>query len=152
MGTSPILFHGRNNINYFGRFQKFTTSAVGDSPTYLVQVARLENYVDKLSGLLNKHSIPFWSARYSAHMTCDTSMPAILGYLMTMLFNPNNIALEASPNTTLLEMMVGEKLCSILKYNFNPNNTSNPNSADNLPTAWGHITCDGTVANLESIW
>lgn len=123
-----------------------------DSATYLGQVAKLENYADKLSGLLNKHSIPFWSARYSAHMTCDTSMPAILGYLMTMLFNPNNVALEASPITTLLEMMVGEQLCSMLRYNLSPNSTGNPNSADNLPIAWGHITCDGTVANLESMW
>lgn len=117
-----------------------------DSPTYLGQVAKLENYADRLSDLLNKHSIPFWSARYSAHMTCDTSMPAILGYLMTMLFNPNNVAIEASPITTLLEMMVGEQLCTMLRYNLNPEHP------EGLPVAWGHITCDGTVANLESMW
>lgn len=92
---------------------------------------------------LEKNSIPFYSPRYSAHMCVDQSLPAILGYLSTMFYNPNNVAFEASPITTRLEIDVGKELCEMMGY-----------SVDNSKsdTAWGHITCDGTVANLESIW
>lgn len=75
-------------------------------------------------------------------MSVDQSLPAILGYLSTMFYNPNNVAFEASPLTTRLEIEVGVQLCDMLGY-----------TVDNSKsTAWGHITCDGTVANLESIW
>jgi glutamate/tyrosine decarboxylase-like PLP-dependent enzyme len=70
-------------------------------------------------------------------------MPSLLGYFMTMLYNPNNVALEASPLTTVAELKAGEQLCELFGYNIDENRK---------PLAWGHITCDGTVANLESIW
>ncbi|OQE32687.1 hypothetical protein PENFLA_c001G03350 [Penicillium flavigenum] len=79
--------------------------------------------VRKVAQLLGEHSVPFWSPRYEAHMGTDLTMPSLLGYFMTMLYNPNNVSLEASPITTVAELK-----------------------------SWGHITCDGTVANLESIW
>lgn len=60
-----------------------------------------------------------------------------------MFYNPNNVAFEASPLTTRLEIEVGVQLCDMLGY------TVDNSKSD---TAWGHITCDGTVANLESIW
>jgi hypothetical protein len=49
-------------------------------------------------------------------MTCDTSLPAILGYISTSLFNPNNVSVEASPVTTLLEIEAGQQLCKMLGY------------------------------------
>lgn len=72
-------------------------------------------------------------------------MSSLLGYFMTMLYNPNNVALEASPMTTLVELRVGEQLCELFGYNIQVEEKRSP-------LAWGHITCDGTVANLESIW
>ena len=75
----------------------------------------------------------------------DMSMPAILGYLSAMFYNPNNVAFEASPFTTLLELEVGRQLCDMLGYN---TDVEKPD----LPLAGGHITCDGSVANLESLW
>ena len=72
-------------------------------------------------------------------------MPAILGYFMTMIYNPNNVALEASPLTTVAEIEVGEQLCKMFGYNVDADNKD-------APTSWGHVTCGGTVANLESIW
>ena len=72
-------------------------------------------------------------------------MPALLGYFMTMIYNPNNVSIEASPLTTVAEMTVGDDLCHLFGYNIDPNNKQ-------LPLAWGHIVCDGTVANLESVW
>jgi glutamate/tyrosine decarboxylase-like PLP-dependent enzyme len=64
---------------------------------------------------------------------------------MTMLYNPNNVAIEARPFSTAAEILVGEQLCELLGYN-------NNKYIEDVPTGWGHITCDGTVANLESIW
>lgn len=45
-----------------------------------------------LSNLLNEHSVPFFSPRYAGHMCFETSMPAILGWILTILFNPNNVS------------------------------------------------------------
>ncbi|GMF67666.1 unnamed protein product [Aspergillus oryzae] len=99
----------------------------------------------KAARLMGSHSIPFWNPRYQAHMCTDLSMPALLGYFMTMIYNPNNVALEASPLTTVAEMEVGEQLCHLFGYNTDP-------SRKDVPTGWGHVTCGGTVANLEAIW
>ena len=52
------------------------------------------------------------------------------------------IVSEASTVTTILELMVGDDICKILVYNI----------ADKNTRPWGHITCDGTVANIEASW
>ena len=75
----------------------------------------------------------------------DLSMPALLGYFMTMIYNPNNVSIEASPLTTVAEMTVGDDLCQLFGFNIDPDNKR-------MPLAWGHIVCDGTVANLEFVW
>jgi glutamate/tyrosine decarboxylase-like PLP-dependent enzyme len=98
-------------------------------------------------------------------MNMDTTMPGIAGYLMAMMCkllchrisdttpsyitpsisadNPNNVATEASPLTTVLEIDVGKQLCGMIGYNVDITQS---------PVGWGHITCGGTVANLESMW
>ncbi|EIT74353.1 hypothetical protein AO1008_03931 [Aspergillus oryzae 100-8] len=73
------------------------------------------------------------------------TMPGLLGYFMTMIYNPNNVAVEASPFTTVVELKAGQQLCKMFGYNTDE-------KATDLPLSWGHITCDGTVANLESVW
>lgn len=75
----------------------------------------------------------------------DIAMPALLGYFMTMLYNPNNVTLEVSPLTTIAEVAVGNDLCDLFGYNTDPGNTE-------LPLAWGHIVSGGSIANLESMW
>ena len=82
-------------------------------------------------------SVPFFSYRYQAHMLWDVTLPALLGYLAAMLYNQNNVAAEASPVTTWCENQVGAELCHMLGYG---------------DAAWGHITCDGSVANIEALW
>jgi glutamate/tyrosine decarboxylase-like PLP-dependent enzyme len=78
-------------------------------------------------------------------MGMDMSMPSLLAYFMTMIYNPNNVSIEASPMTTVAEIEVGKQLCTMFGYNVDDKN-------EELPVSWGHITCDGTVANLESVW
>ncbi|OGM43988.1 pyridoxal-dependent decarboxylase domain protein [Aspergillus bombycis] len=106
---------------------------------------KFKEAVQKTATLLGEHSIPFWHPRYQGHMCTDMTMPGLLGYFMTMIYNPNNVAVEASPFTTVVELKVGQQLCEMFGYNINE-------KATHLPLSWGHITCDGTVANLESIW
>ncbi len=97
--------------------QVFITSATRNSATFQACKKRVSNAVTKAAHLLGKHSLPFWSPRYQAHMCMDMSMPALLGYFMTMIYNPNNVALEASPLTTVAEIEVGEQLCKMFGYN-----------------------------------
>ncbi|KAE8368365.1 pyridoxal-dependent decarboxylase domain protein [Aspergillus caelatus] len=107
--------------------------------------ANFQKAVGEAVHLLGKHSIPFWHPRYQGHMCTDMAMPGLLGYFMTMIYNPNNVAVEASPFTTVVELRVGKQLCEMFGYNTDEHKKE-------LPLSWGHITCDGTVANLESIW
>ncbi|KAK4186014.1 pyridoxal phosphate-dependent transferase [Podospora australis] len=116
----------------------FIPQSVQDSPAFKHQTARVSRAVRQAARMLGQHSIPFWSPRYQAHMCTDLTMPSLLGYFMTMLYNPNNVAVEASPLSTIAEIEVGEQLCDLFGFD--------------KTTSWGHVTCDGTVANLEAIW
>ncbi|KAJ2990730.1 hypothetical protein NUW58_g2807 [Xylaria curta] len=131
--------------NYFPEDGRFIDEETQKTPAFLASVDKMKRAVRKASNILGKSSIPFWSPRYEAHMCTDMSMASLLGYFMTMLYNPNNVAIEASPLSTVAEIEVGEQLCELFGYNINPDD-------DGAPTSWGHVTCDGTVANLESIW
>jgi glutamate/tyrosine decarboxylase-like PLP-dependent enzyme len=123
--------------------QDFISQGVRDTAGYKEKSQELDDKLSELLVALGKFSIPFYNPRYSAHMTTDQTLPAILGYLSTMFYNPNNVAFEASPFTTQLEITVGRQLCDMLGFGPHTDNTDAP---------WGHITCDGSVANLESVW
>ncbi|KAF9780383.1 hypothetical protein IL306_000266 [Fusarium sp. DS 682] len=129
--------------NYHPEDQAFISKEYRRSPVFLKARSDLRLATEKVAQLLGEHSAPFWSPRYEAHMCTDLTMSSLLGYFMTMLYNPNNVALEASPMTTLVELRVGQQLCKLFGYNIDPQKS---------PVSWGHITCDGTIANLESIW
>lgn len=128
--------------NYFEQDENdftFIPPFIQTSPSFLASAARTKTAVQQTARLLGQHSIPFWSPRYQAHMCTDLSMPALLGYFMTMLYNPNNVAIEASPLSTVAEIEVGEQLCELFGF-------------EEQDKAWGHVTCDGTVANIEALW
>lgn len=91
-----------------------------------------------LAGNLQLSSVPWFSPRYLGHMASDTLIAANLGYMLTLLYNPNNCAYEGSPATTALEIEVGRQLAALMGYD--------------PRTAWGHITSGGTVANYEGLW
>ncbi|WP_295445868.1 pyridoxal-dependent decarboxylase [uncultured Thiodictyon sp.] len=105
----------------------------------------IDNFRRELFTLLGelKADIPFYSPRYLGHMTGDVSLPALVGYFATMLYDPNNVSWEASPITTLLELEVGRSLARMLGFGHTP---------QALAGTWGHITSGGTLANIESIW
>ncbi|KAK1831944.1 pyridoxal phosphate-dependent transferase [Podospora conica] len=111
----------------------FISPSVQESDEFKRVTAKVAKAVQQTARLLGQHSIPYWSPRYQGHMCTDLTVPSLLGYFMTMIYNPNNVALEVSPITTVAEMEVGEQI-------------------KNEPKGWAHITSGGTVANLEALW
>lgn len=94
----------------------------------------------ELLGLLAelKAGVPFFSPRYAGHMCSDLTMASLIGYFATMLYNPNNVAAEASPVTSRMELEVAAQLARMIGY---------PEDRQ-----WGHLTSGGTVANFEALW
>ncbi|KAL4947125.1 pyridoxal phosphate-dependent transferase [Aspergillus filifer] len=133
--------------NYFPQppDKKFIPPEVKSSAEYQRLTGKFREVLGNAARLLGEKSVPFWSPRYQAHMCTDVSMVSLIGYFMTMLYNPNNVAIEASPFSTAAEILVGEQLCELFGFNAQK-------GVQDQPTGWAHVTCGGTVANLESIW
>ena len=71
-------------------------------------------------------------------MIAEQTIAAQVGWFATMLYNPNNIAVEISPVTTRLEMEVASQLARMIGYD--------------PARSWGHLTSGGTIANFEALW
>jgi len=94
--------------------------------------------IDKICAKLKETSMPWHSPRYLGHMNADILMPSMLGYIAAMLYNPNNVAYEASTATSPMELEVGKDFAKLMGYD--------------KDKGWGHICTDGSIANLEAIW
>lgn len=142
--TKTVEQHCADRRDFYAADPAYVTDEIKGSREYQNSVRTLR---EEHQGLLAhlRGSVPFFSYRYQAHMIWDQTLPAILGYFAAMLYNQNNVALEASPVTTRLEEEVGKDLCRLLGY-------TGPAVPPTRPAPWGHITCDGTVANLEALW
>ncbi|MEY8099378.1 aspartate aminotransferase family protein [Falsihalocynthiibacter sp. S25ZX9] len=115
-----------------------------ENPAYRRSTDLMEERLSEVLAHL-RSSIPLSSYRNQSHMYWDTTLPSLVGYMAGLLYNQNNVATEASPVTTLLEMAVCDDICRMLGYR-------DPETESDLPRPWGHLTCDGSVANAESIW
>ncbi len=133
--------------NYHPEDPTHITEEIKQSPEYLDALGQLKDSYHELLAFLKK-SVPFFSMRYQGHMNWDLTMPGMLGYFATMLYNPNNVAFEGSTATTLIELIVGDDLCRMLGYTIPTERELDAGAF----RPWGHITCDGTVANIEAIW
>lgn len=102
----------------------------------------LEWRFGELLEYLGTHATPFSSMRYQAHMLSDILLPAWAGYFVGMMHNSNNVTIQASTDTTLLEMMVMRDLCQMVGLDFHRDSGA----------PWAHITVDGSVANMEGVW
>ncbi|HET9440173.1 MAG TPA: pyridoxal-dependent decarboxylase [Longimicrobiales bacterium] len=107
------------------------------TPGYEDAVATL---TQELMGLLAelKRGVPFFTGRYKGHMSFEQTIAAQIGYFAAMLYNPNNVSIEASPVTTRLELQVAEQLARMIGYD--------------EARSWGHLTSGGTIANFEALW
>ena len=100
-------------------------------------VNNMEQVFNVLSSRLRTDSLPWHSAgRFWGHMNSETLMPSIIAYNAAMLWNGNNVAYESSPATSKMEEEVGLDFATLMSYK----------------NGWGHIACDGSIANLEGIW
>ena len=124
--------------NFQPEDKAFITHQEQQTDQFLETENHIQESLFELSNRLRAKSVPWFSPRYMGHMNTDVLMPAVLGYMATILYNPNNCAYEASPATTEMELEAGHQLGVMLGYE--PDKT------------WGHITSGGTVANFESIW
>jgi hypothetical protein len=132
----------------------FISEEMQKNSEFIKNEERLQKFLNIINDeLLMKYSVPFWSPRYSAHMLMDTSLPAILGYFSTMLFNPNNVSVEASPITTVFELEAGRQLCKLLGFRLEPGTQVHGFGDDPLPEppwtkgeeekkifSWGHVS------------
>lgn len=114
------------------------TEAEQARPDFQATLQKTREALIDLAGNLQLCSTPWFSPRYLGHMNADTLMAANLGYMLTLLYNPNNCAYEGSPATTALEIEVGRQLAKLMGYD--------------PQRSWGHITSGGTVANYEGLW
>lgn len=124
----------------------YVTEAMKQTEEYQETVGVLKGKLELLLQEL-KGSVPFWSYRWQSHMNWDNTLPAVAAYFGTMLYNPNNVAAEASPVTTILEMQASNEICEMLGYR-----TTDSEWPSDEPVSWGHITCDGSIANNEAMW
>ncbi len=124
------------------------TPAIQASPGYIAGAERLRRDAEVLFKAL-RLSAPFASMRYQGHMLWDTALPAMVGLIAALPYNQNNVAAEASPVTTRLEIEVGNDLCRMLGYTVPPHACP---PAPGVVVPWGHITSGGTVANIEALW
>jgi hypothetical protein len=53
--------------------QDFITTTMSGSPDFQDSIADLQAGIDFLGKQLSKHSVPFFSPRYAAHMNSDIS-------------------------------------------------------------------------------
>lgn len=153
-----ITAHEEARKTYYPEDPAYVTEEVQSSESFQQSVSFMEKELDKLLKQL-QDSGPFWSMRSIGHMLWDTSVPGLLGYFAALLYNQNNVAAEASPVTTILELEVGNDLCKMLGYKIQPITPGESNSQEptSIPdkddiVGWGHITCDGSVANTEGLW
>ncbi len=127
-----------------GRESTFPEDPPWADPTtgsYKSESALIQNHYRQLVRNLERYSVPFSSYRYQGHMLWDQTLPSVAGYIAALLYNQNNVAAEASPLTTALEIEVAKDLCKMVGYEGKKG--SHP---------WGHITCDGSIANIEALW
>ncbi len=83
--------------------------------------------------------------RYIGHMLTYSPTIAVFGDALTSALNPNQIAFEVSPATTLLEVQVTNWLCHMMGYRAEDLH----NGKFKLPG--GTLTAGGTIANMTAM-
>ncbi|MGW3668743.1 pyridoxal phosphate-dependent decarboxylase family protein [Streptomyces sp. NPDC005141] len=113
--------------NTFGPYQPHPSLQVDDD--------RFAGAFEELTGRL-KDNYPFFHPHYAGQMLKPPHPAAVVGYLTTMLINPNNHALDGGPATAAMEREAVAQLAAMFGYD----------------THLGHLTTSGTIANLEALF
>jgi len=99
-----------------------------------------EKFFTELFSLISdlKLDVPVFSPRYMAHMLSETTLPSLVAYYATLLYNPNNVTNEASSVTIRYELEVGKQFAELFGFP--------------IEKSFGHLASGGTIANYESLW
>lgn len=141
VGERELMFP--NDPNYI-------TPEIKTSDGYKKGINAVKEETENLITILNKFSLPTQSLRYQGHMLWDITLPSMIGYFAAMLQNQNNVTPQASPATTILELLVSNDIASMIGFDVK-SVLHQTDSGDEI-AAWTHISCDGSVANIESLW
>lgn len=85
-----------------------------------------------------KQEVPTHRPQYIAHMKSDVSLPALLGWIIALLYNSNITSSEVSAAGAGIEREAIDSLARMIGFDSG--------------TARGHFTSGGTVANFEALW
>ncbi len=110
-----------------GQFEPHSSQVVDEARL----ASALEHLVDRLGD-----NYPFHHPRYAGQMLKPPHPVAVVGYLATMLINPNNHALDGGPATARMEKEVVADLAAMFGFEQH----------------LGHLTSSGTIANLEALF
>lgn len=111
------------------------TAAEQSVPEFRAQCQRLEYAVKDLLRRF-QGEVPSFSPRYIGHMLSEISVPALIGHIITVLHNPNNVSEEVSRVALQVEWEAVQALARMVGYD--PNRFR------------GHFTTGGTIANFEA--
>jgi len=105
-------------------------------PSLRIDQSSMEAVLAELAERL-QDNYPFFHPDYAGQMLKPPSPAAVAGYLMAMLINPNNHALDGGPATAAMEKEVVGAIAAMFHL---PDETL------------GHLTSSGTIANLEALF
>ena len=135
------------------RTQIWEGPSIQEDQSHQHSIELLKLRFKELLQFLADHSTPFSSLRYLAHMTGDQLLPALAAYYAGMIFNANNVTIQASTATTLLEMLAMRDLCDMVGFTrsavFYGKDTE---QTGHITDPWANIVSDGSIANIESLW
>lgn len=118
-------------------FPEDGAAITGSEQNHIEFQKKITNTQREVKALLNQFSkeLPKFSPRYMGHMFSENSMPAMLGHIIALLHNPNNVSRESSWVGVDIELQAIEALCKMVGY---------PDESI------GHFTSGGTIANFEA--
>ena len=106
-----------------------------NSELFRQHIKEFKSEIDELLMRFNSE-VPSYSPRYIGHMISEVSMPALMGHILTLLYNPNNISGEVSRVGLEIEQNAIGALISMVGFD--------------ARQSTGHFTSGGTIANIES--
>jgi len=107
-----------------------------NSPEFVSRKEKFEKVALELAARFESE-VPKFSPRYVGHMFSEISLPALIGHIVTLLHNPNNISGESSRVGIKIEEEAVQSLLSMVGFS--------------KERSTGHFTSGGTVANLEAL-